>query len=98
MNVTAENWHTPYAIPIHWGAVPTGFEHGFIRAFNISLKPVMVGLERVVDGKEVKITIKGNETFSMIVDSLETFTTYDITVAGITSGGEGVRSSPILAG
>ena len=53
--------------------------------------PVNAGLENVERFSEQRIVVDGNDTLSVVLNSLESFTKYRIEVSAFTNGGDGPR-------
>ncbi|XP_078345077.1 uncharacterized protein LOC144630581 isoform X1 [Oculina patagonica] len=71
--------------------IPDEEVNGVLTGYVVSYQAVKVGGENVVD-KDIKKKRVGADTTSLILDDLQSFTTYEIKVAGLTRRGEGVFS------
>ena len=85
------------SLSIHWMKVPDNETNGHLTGYVVSYQAVKIGGKKVVN-EVVKKRIVGAGTFSLMIDDLQSFTTYEIRVAGLTRRGEGVYSQPVNAG
>ena len=74
-------------IKVHWGPIPVDFRHGIILGYHVILMLNSI-LER-------NLTVSPNES-ELLVTNLEKNTTYQVSVAGFTSKGSGVLSTPVF--
>ena len=95
-NVTVQEKTSTSSLSIQWMDVPDNETNGHLIGYTVIYRAVKVGGKEVVDDV-VKESV-GTGTHSITLNDLQSFTTYEIRVAGITRRGEGVFSQPIEGG
>lgn len=95
-NVTVQEKTSTSSLSIQWMDVPDNETNGHLIGYTVTYRAVKVGGKEVVDDV-VKKSV-GTGTHSITLNDLQSFTTYEIRVAGITRRGEGVFSQPIEGG
>ena len=95
-NVTVQEKTSMSSLSIQWMDVPDNETNGHLIGYTVTYRAVKVGGKEVVDDV-VKKSV-GTGTHSITLNDLQSFTTYEIRVAGITRRGEGVFSQPIEGG
>ena len=95
-NVTVQEKTSTSSLSIQWMDVPGNETNGHLIGYTVTYRAVKVGGKEVVDDV-VKKSV-GTGTHSITLSDLQSFTTYEIRVAGITRRGEGVFSQPIEGG
>ena len=95
-NVTVQEKTSTSSLSIQWMDVPGNETNGHLIGYTVTYRAVKVGGKEVVDDV-VKKSV-GTGTHSITLNDLQSFTTYEIRVAGITRRGEGVFSQPIEGG
>ena len=64
----------------------------------MTLKPLSVGLDKVEDGEAFQLKVMSSGASTLEVTPLDSFTTYELRIAAMTSVGAGVTSASIIAG
>ena len=95
-NVTVQEKTSTSSLSIQWMDVPDNETNGHLIGYTVTYRAVKVGGKEVVDDV-VKKSV-GTGTHSITLNDLQSFTTYEIRVAGITRRGNGVFSQPIEGG
>ena len=85
------------SLSIQWMKVPDNETNGHLIGYVVSYQARRVGGKKVVD-QVVKKKKVGASIYSTVLDDLQSFTTYEIRVAGLTHRGEGVYSQPVNGG
>ena len=96
-NVTVQEKTSTSSLSIQWMDVPGNETNGHLIGYTVTYRAVKVGGKEVVDDVVKKKSV-GTGTHSITLNDLQSFTTYEIRVAGITRRGEGVFSQPIEGG
>ena len=96
-NVTVQEKTCTSSLSIQWMDVPDNETNGHLIGYTVTYRAVKVGGKEVVDDVVKKKSV-GTGTHSITLNDLQSFTTYEIRVAGITRRGEGVFSQPIEGG
>ena len=94
--MTVQEKTSTSSLSIQWMDVPGNETNGHLIGYTVTYRAVKVGGKEVVDDV-VKKSV-GTGTHSITLNDLQSFTTYEIRVAGITRRGEGVFSQPIEGG
>ena len=94
--MTVQEKTSTSSLSIQWMDVPDNETNGHLIGYTVTYRAVKVGGKEVVDDV-VKKSV-GTGTHSITLNDLQSFTTYEIRVAGITRRGEGVFSQPIEGG
>ncbi|KAL9957849.1 hypothetical protein ACROYT_G034798 [Oculina patagonica] len=94
-NVTVLEKSSTTSLSIQWMKVPDNETNGHLTGYVVSYQAVKIGGKKVVDEVVRKRTV-GSGTYSLVLDDLQSFTTYEIRVAARTRRGEGVYSQPII--
>lgn len=71
--------------------IPDNEVNGDLKGYVVSYKAVSVGGKKVTD-EVVKTKRVGADTYSIVLNDVQSFTTYEIRVAGLTNLGEGTFS------
>jgi len=77
--------------------IPDDDVNGVLTGYVVSYKAVKVGGKKAID-EVVKNRRVGADTNSLMLDGLQSFTSYKIKVAGLTWQGEGAFSNTTYAG
>ncbi|RMX55339.1 hypothetical protein pdam_00019119, partial [Pocillopora damicornis] len=93
-NVTVQEKTSTSSLSIQWMDVPGNETNGDLIGYTVTYRAVKVGGKEVVDDVVKKKSV-GTGTHWITLNDLQSFTTYEIRVAGITRRGEGVFSQPI---
>lgn len=96
-NVTVQEKSSTFSLSVQWMKVPDNETNGHLTGYVVSYLAVKVGGKKVVDEIVRKRTV-GSGGYSLVLDDLQSFTTYEIRVAGRTGRGEGVYSQPVIGG
>lgn len=96
-NVTVLEKTSTTSLLIQWMKVPDNETNGHLTGYVVSYQAMKVRGKKVVDEVVKKRTV-GSGTYSLVLDDLQSFTTYDIRVAGLTRRGEGVYSQSVNGG
>ena len=95
--MTVQEKTSTSSLSIQWMDVPGNETNGHLIGYTVTYRAVKVGGKEVVDDVVKKKSV-GTGTHSITLNDLQSFTTYEIRVAGITRRGEGVFSQPIEGG
>ena len=96
-NVTSLSQSSTNQLFIQWMKIPDDDVNGVLTGYVVSHKAVNVGGKKVVD-EVVNKRMAGADRNFLMLDGLQSFTTYEIKVAGLTRGGEGAFSNATYAG
>ena len=77
--------------------VPDNETNGILTGYMVLYRAVKIGAKKVQDAIVTKIRVSA-DTYSMMLDDVQSFTTYEIRVAGLTRRGEGVYGQIIYGG
>ena len=95
--MTVQEKSSTTSLSIQWKKVPDNETNGHLTGYVVSYQAVKVGGVKVIDEVVMKRTV-GSGTFSLVLNDLQSFTTYEFRVTGLTRRGEGVYSQPVFAG
>lgn len=96
-NVTSLSQTSTNQLFTQWMKIPDDDVNGVLTGYVVSYKAVKVGGKKTID-EVVKNRRVGADTNSLMLDSLQSFTSYEIKVAGLTRQGEGAFSNATYAG
>ena len=83
---------------IQWITIPDNETNGNLTGYAVSYRAVKIGGKKVEDEVIRKKKTVNADTLSVMLENVQSFTTYEIRVAGLTRRGEGVYSQAIYGG
>ena len=73
-------------IKVQWGSIPVDSRNGFILGYRVSV---------MLNSNVIRSLFVASVTREIAVTGLEKRTTYQVSVAGVTVNGTGVKSAPV---
>ena len=88
---------SPYTIRVSWEPVPEGHRHGTLQNYKVTYQKVEVG-NVGIEEEPVKEKIVSANKMDVVLERLEPYVRYRITVAASTSKGYGPPSASVSGG
>ena len=95
INLTAENYVTPWSIPTQWQPIEDPETLKKLLAYRVMFEPVLEGDEEILR-PIMNYTVR-MDTLESVIQGLETYTRYKIWVSGVTRFGNG-ESAVVFGG
>lgn len=73
-------------IKVHWGPIPVDSRNGFILGYRVTV---------MLNSNVIRNLSTAFITQEIVITGLEKRTTYQVSVAGVTANGVGVKSAPV---
>ena len=91
------NRSSPYTIRVSWEPVPEGYRHGTLQTYKVTYQKVEVGDVGIEEEPVEEEIVRANKT-DVVLEKLEPYVRYRITVAASTTKGYGLPSASVSGG
>ena len=91
INVTAESFVTPWGVPVKWEKIQDPEIEIKLLGYRVTFQAVLVGDEEAL-GPILNYTVR-RDTFYTMIQGLETYTRYKISISGFTRYANGQGST-----
>ena len=88
---------SPYNIRVSWEPVPEGYRHGALQNYKVMYQKIEVG-DVGIEEEPVEVKIVSANQTDVVLERLEPYVRYRITVAGSTAKGYGPASASVSGG
>ena len=86
------------SLMISWTDIPEEDVNGKLLGYHITYKPIKISDQNVDEAEAKTVTMPASGRNELSLESLSSFTRYNITVAGYTAAGDGKTSEAVLGG